>query len=149
MSENKIAITARKAMHDDAFVSEPGCCQMFVREIIDAVYGPTKFAMFRADSAKHAAEKWMISPYVINHDEKFEPVPGDLLYKTHGSGGFGHVGICVGRLYLDTGDSSIYVAENASTTIGRVSGAKGYRSLIQFGLFDVVVRLPHIGVDNA
>jgi hypothetical protein len=113
---------------------------MFVREVLDATYGAATFSAYRADSAKHAAAAWKaaglaLAPDVLDH----YPQPGDILYKT--SGTFGHVGIYCGRLHLADGDENGYVAENSSTKIGRVSGAKGYRSLEDFGRVDLVVRL--------
>ena len=64
--------------------------------------------------------------------------PGDILFKRYvakNSRGiyYGHVGIY-------TGNNLVW--ENSSTTKGRLSGAKGYRTLEQYGTFDVVGRLP-------
>lgn len=67
------------------------------------------------------------------------PQEGDYLVKLVGSGGAGHIGVYVGHV-PGLGDG--LVAENSSTSIGRVSGAKGYRTLDQFGHYDVLGRLP-------
>jgi hypothetical protein len=45
----------------------------------------------------------------------------------------GHVGIRV---------AGNRVAENSTTRVGRVQGAKGFRTLDQFGKVDLIVRLP-------
>lgn len=61
------------------------------------------------------------------------------LVKMVGSGGAGHIGVYVGHV---PGLGDDLVAENSSTSIGRVSGAKGYRTLEQFGHYDLLGRLP-------
>jgi hypothetical protein len=133
---------ARLAMRNDRFVSVSGCCQMFVRQCLQAVYG-SKYDDYCCDSAKHSAEAWKKGgigfPFMVG-------VPlqqGDILYKESGSGGFGHVGIYVGRI----NDSEIgLVAENSSTSEGRITEAKGYRPIDHFNTksspISWIVRLP-------
>ncbi len=71
------------------------------------------------------------------------PQAGDYLVKLAGSGGAGHIGVYVGHV---PGLGDDLVAENSSTAIGRVSGAKGYRTLDQFGHYDLLGRLPTAAV---
>lgn len=60
-------------------------------------------------------------------------VPGDLLFKLTGSGGFGHVGIRV---------AGNMVAENSSVHDDDDGDARGLRTLAEFGDFDVIIRIP-------
>jgi len=141
MANDALAVAARKAIHDPAFVSTPHCCQMFVREVIEAVYGD-RYDDYRADTALHAAQKWQAAGLGKKVEDISDyPQTGDILYKMFNDGDAGHVGIYVGRI----GDPQPViglVAENSSTSIGRVQGAKGYRNLSEFGAVDLVVRLP-------
>lgn len=124
-----LADKAISAITDPAYVSTPGCCEMFAREVCQAVYGVTRFDFFRG-SAQESGLVAKSEGLAVAGD----PQVGDLLYLT----GFypGHVGIYTGP---DRG-----VAENSSTRIGRVQGAKGYRSLDQFlaGRPATIIRLP-------
>jgi hypothetical protein len=136
-----LAIAARKAVKDPAFEGKPGYCQRFVRQVMQSIYG-RRYNAYYQDSARETAEEFR------EHGIGFKPNgdtayhQGDILYKETGSGGFGHVGIWVGRV----NDSDVpLVAENSSTRIGRVSGAKGYRTMAQFnadGGVSWVVRIP-------
>lgn len=109
-----------------------GLCQMFARLVLAAGASPAVSEHFRAPSAKESAAIWLKSGYGFRPGPGFKPEEGDFLYKTTGSGGYGHVGI-----YTRRG-----VAENSSTLIGRVRGALGFRTLKQYGHFDVVGRYP-------
>ena len=131
---NAIARAAMDAVTDDDFERQAGYCQRFVRQVVQSVVGD-RYDHVWSDSAATTARACRAAGLAVDG----EPQPGDLLYKTAGSGGYGHVGIYVG-------DGR--VAENSSTKIGRVSGAKGYRTLSQFGTVDAIVRLPGIGDDQ-
>jgi len=65
--------------------------------------------------------------------------PGDMVVKldvaTNRWGDFsGHIGVMCEDLKR--------IAENSSTSKGRVRGALGFRTLAEFGSYDVVIRLP-------
>lgn len=131
---------------------EPGQCEHWVRETVQAVYGDRYEDLMHTASpdgsvsAVTVARAWLRHPpagvVVIETSDPAQTQVGDLLYKRRGSGGFGHVGIRV------VGNK---VAENSSTRSGRVHGALGFRYLLRgeapsaaawFGAFDLVVRLP-------
>ena len=103
-------------------------CQQWVREVSQSVYG-SAYDGFWGSSAKTTAQAF------VKHGAQFvasKPYqPGDILYKTNGVNG--HVGIYVGHGL---------VAENSTTSKGRILGAKGFRTLSQYGTVNVVVRLP-------
>lgn len=126
---------ATKAVTAPGYPTKPGLCQMFVRLTVESIYGKRFDAVIHQGSAKEAAEAFEHDGrYVVPLDHG--SVPGDLLYKKHGSGGFGHVGIRV---------SGNRVAENSSVHITDRGdkNARGFRTLKEFGDFDVIVRLPN------
>lgn len=130
-SNPTFAAQAEKSIRDSAFVRLRGRCQQFVRQNIQKKYG-ARFDSYHKASAHLSMKAWEGSPYAV------EPVRGsvvgDILYKSGTkSNPAGHVGIRV---------PGNRVAENSSTSIGRVSGAKGFRSLEEFGKVDLIVRLP-------
>ena len=122
------ALTAR------GFETEKGYCARFARQVCEATYGDTRFEdQWRTDkfpSAKKSALAFKEAGYAVTG----QPQIGDILFKTVGSGGFGHVGI-----YTAQG-----VAENSSYHAARSEDddARGLRSLAQFGAYQVIVRLP-------
>lgn len=111
------------------FVKAPHCCQEWVRQVCQAATGDL-FDDFWGESALITAQNFesddtLTVPLVQGSQ------PGDLLYKMHGSGGDGHVGIRI------LGNR---VAENSSVHwTGR--DARGIRPLVAFGNFDLIVRL--------
>lgn len=132
MSNLHLALKARDAVYRGDYTTAKGWCQGFIHELIDACYSST-YAAYCADSAAHSAEAWQGSEFVVTDGDI---QIGDLLYKTKGSGNFGHVGIYVG---------DDLVAENSSTKIGRIRGALGFRTLAEFDsgiAHDVTVRIP-------
>ena len=131
---NRLARAAMAAITDPAVESEAGFCQRFVRQVAQLVVGHEWDHLWTPSALESMAVCRSAGLCVTG-----PPEPGDLLYKGRRSGAFGHVGIYVG-------DGR--VAENSSTKIGRVSGAKGYRTLSQFGTVDAIVRLPGIGDDQ-
>lgn len=110
---------------------ESGLCQVFARLCYEHVYGK-EFEKYRRASAALTGLAFQAGGLAITEAQAGKKQPGDILYKVHGSGGYGHVGIVV---------DENRVAENSSTHIGRVRGALGYRTLAQFGSCDLVVRL--------
>lgn len=122
---------AVEAVTDPAFIASRGMCQAFARQVVQAVYGD-EYDDYHGPSAKVSAHRWDRGGFRIRSAVE----PGDLLYKTGGS--WGHVGVYVGTV---PGHGNALVAENSSTSIGRVSGAKGYRSLGQYGEWQITVRI--------
>lgn len=123
-----IAEQAVRAVSDQRFEDRPGWCQKWTRQVVEAVAGQ-RFAAMMKGSARESG----LAAQRLGWTVTGPPRPGDLLYKITGSGGFGHVGIMV---------QSGKIAENSSTKIGRIRGAVGYRTLAQFGPYDLIVRLP-------
>ena len=126
----ELASGAIKAVTDPAFESRKGFCSRLVREVVASAYGDRYQDLFGPSALATAGD---FEQAGLTVDATPNPDPGDILFKTSGAGPFGHVGIF-------TGDKG--VAENSSTSIGRVQGAKGYRSLAQFGPFQSIGRLP-------
>jgi hypothetical protein len=127
---------------DKGYEAAPGYCERFFRQVSESVYGTT-YADYYCASARETALAFLdggqqdYSAFVATSSE--HPQLGDVFFKTQGSGNFGHVGIYVGDI---AGIGADLVAENSSTSIGRINGAKGYRTLNQWGHIDVVVRFP-------
>ena len=126
----ELAAAAIKSVTDPAFESRKGFCSRFVREVVASVYGDRYQDLFGPWALATAGDFEQAGLAV---EATPGPDPGDTLFKTSGAGPFGHLGIFVG----DKG-----IAENSSTSVGRVQGAKGYRSLSEFGPFQEVGRLP-------
>jgi hypothetical protein len=123
-----LADAAKKAVTAPGFEKGDGYCQKWVRQVIQKVYG-SKFDAYHKASAKKSALAWLNSPYGFRYTGQQLEV-GDILYKTTGSGGFGHVGIDLGG----------QIAENSS--VHGKKDARGFRWINDFGDFQVVVRLP-------
>jgi hypothetical protein len=120
---------ADAAITDPTVDSTPLHCQRFARECVQSALGDAYDSLLCQPSAKLAA---LAFEHDGSHVVQGDPEPGDLLYLTEGHGGFGHVGIMT-----ESGD----VAENSVVHSGP-NGAKGFRSLAEFGDPDVIVRLP-------
>ncbi len=119
------------ALNDPQFVREPGMCQKFVRQCVQALYG-AEYDEFRAGSAKAAAELWENSRFAV--DPKRGSLPGDILYWTsQRHGRHGHTAI---RIF---GNS---VAENSIIHHHPKIGGKGIRPLVDLDRPDLIVRLP-------
>lgn len=123
-----IAEQAVRAVTDPRFEARPGWCQRWARQVVEAVAGQ-RFAAMMGPTARESG----LAAQRLGWTVPGPPRPGDLLYRLGGSGGYGHVGILV---------QSGKVAENSSTSVGRIRGAVGYRTLAQFGPYDLIVRLP-------
>lgn len=128
----KLNDAAIRAVTATGYATQPHLCERWVREVCQHVYG-NAFDEFWQASARATALAFL-------DDERYVvpltagSLPGDLLFKTTGSGGDGHVSIRV---------AGNRVAENSSCH-WRDSGqdARGFRTLVDFGHFDVIVRLP-------
>ena len=135
---NKIAEQARAALSAEGFPTRNNLCQKWARMVVQKAIGHRFDAVLQKPSAKEAAFS-LANAGLAFPSAQIEArgglKPGDLLYKTTGSGGFGHVGI-----YLGNGK----VGEN-STVHWLKSGkrdARGVRTLAQFGPFQFVARFP-------
>lgn len=136
------AEAAKRATYDRAIEWRSGYCSRAVRQVVAKNHG-SKYAYLFGASAKDSANLFLKYGYGYLWPRDKEKLggtiqPGDILFKRYvakSSKGeyFGHVGIY-------TGNNLVW--ENSSTTKGRLSGAKGYRTLAQYGAFDVVGRLP-------
>lgn len=129
MNKNhKLGNEALYAIKADGFCTEKGYCQKWVREVISAVYGD-EFKRFEKASAKLAAYAWRDGDWkgykVILNPKPEQTQEGDVLYKTIGSGGAGHVGIRV--VYGKNGG----VAENSSFHWNG-EDARGVRDIYEF-----------------
>jgi hypothetical protein len=130
------ATVARSAITRREYEIRSGYCSRFARQVVETTHG-TRYSHLFGASATESANLFRRYGYALPRGSSIEP--GDLLFKVYDqsgrrvAGGYGHVGIYVGNNL---------VAENSSTSLGRISGAKGYRTLSQYGYFDVVGRLP-------
>ncbi len=118
----RLANAAIAAVTDPSVEQKKGFCSRFVRQVTQKVYGDEYRSLFGA-SAIETGHNFRDAGLTVNATASTIEV-GDILFKMTGSGGFGHVGIYVGEKG---------VAENSSTSIGRVQGAKGFRTLAQMG----------------
>jgi (p)ppGpp synthase/HD superfamily hydrolase len=130
---NNLDKIATQAVTQEGFEEGRSMCQRFVRQCVEKEFGKKFEGLIHQSTAREAALAFQENGlYVIPLEQG--SIPGDLLYKIEGSGGFGHVGIRV------TGNR---VAEN-SVVHFEASGGKdgrGFRSLHDFGHFDLIVRL--------
>jgi len=135
MSNQKLADAAQAAMTNPSIERQKGYCSRFVRQVVASVYGNQYAGLFGA-SAIDTGNNFKHAGFSVPVTRPDDLQIGDILFKMTGSGGFGHVGIYVGAKG---------VAENSSTSLGRISGAKGYRTLEQWGKWQVVGRIPGDG----
>ncbi len=124
-----LAKTALKGLRDAKTTREPHQCEKWARQAKEAAYG-LKFGAFQRYNAFMTANAFREAGFSIPLDHGSKE--GDLLYKLHGSGGDGHVGI---RL------AGNMVAENSSVHWDGTD-ARGLRTLAEFGNFDLIIRLP-------
>jgi hypothetical protein len=108
-------------------------CQKEQRLVIQHVYGD-KFNAYMKASANLTGRAFQAAGLAMTAAQAGELQIGDIVYKCPDDlKAYGHVGTFVGVKGI---------AENSSTSIGRVREALGYRSVAQFGHYDLVVRLP-------
>lgn len=126
------------AVNDPAYTDIPGRCEQFQREVVENAI-PDEYNDMFLSTARLTGIGWQ-------NDGRFVVTgplePGDLLYKTQSDGPDGHTGMYVGPVTDGPVQGSEMVCENSSTHIGRVNGAKGFRTVEQWGNIDVIVRLP-------
>lgn len=128
---NPIAEAAEKAVKLPHIESAPGWCSKFCRQTVAIVHGAKYRHLFGA-SARETCQRFADAGLLVPVERG--SIPGDLLFKCGPRDGeHGHVGIRV------LGNR---VAENSSTTKGRVQGAKGFRTVAQFGKVTHIARLP-------
>jgi hypothetical protein len=125
-----INTAAKHALTAPHYVTLPHCCQMWVREVLEHVY-KLKYDDYMKPTAALSALAFKNSPFAV--PLKNGSAVGDILYRIHGSGGDGHVGIRI---------DGNRVAENSSVHWGDDEDARGIRTLKEFGNFDLIVRLP-------
>lgn len=129
-----LASAALNALTAKGFENEKGYCQRWVRQVVQSSPLGHEYDRFFKESAKSTAEAFLNSEFGFSAHSitKGDLQVGDILYKTEGSGGFGHVGILTEK----------GVAENSSYHARNDTDARGLRTLAQYGAFQVVVRLP-------
>jgi|GEM_PF-5410248 len=127
----KLANAAKQAVYEGAFELSKGYCSRFCRQVTESVYGD-KYSDLFGGSAIDTGERFSSANMVTSNAEV-----GDFLIKMGKP--FGHIGIYVG-------DNK--VAENSSTRIGRIRGALGFRSLEQYGAYQVTGRIQEEQVYN-
>jgi len=112
---------------------ENGWCQKEQRLVIQQVYG-NKYDAYMKATANLTGRAFQAAGLAMTAAQAGTLQVGDILYKCPADlTAYGHVGTFVGNKG---------VAENSSTSIGRVRGALGYRSVARFGEYQLVVRLP-------
>jgi cell wall-associated NlpC family hydrolase len=126
----KIAAAARAGITDPKFERAGGYCSRFVKQVVVGALG-WRLKKYFGGSASESYQLWRDAGFTLPGSTR--PLkPGDVLFKPS-AGRYGHVGI-----YCD----EAHVAENSTTATGRVQGAKGYRTVAQFGTFQFIGRLP-------
>jgi cell wall-associated NlpC family hydrolase len=144
-----LARAAWAALGDPAFESRPGYCERFVREVIQSVFAHDFDGYFQATAyatmqAFTPSQFCRYSGSIIDASDvargSVHLQAGDLLFKGPStSGPYGHVAILLsGAVYRVAENSSYHLLPGS---LGDVSGAKGWRSLLAFGPFEAVVRL--------
>ncbi len=128
---------------NDPGVKVKGMCSRFNRCGTRKAY-KNKYQSLFGGSAIETGENFRDAGMVVSLNDL---QVGDFLVKMTGSGGYGHIGSYVDR--VPGHSQGGLMAENSSTSVGRVSGGKGYRTLEQFGTRGVLVcRLPPLEVEE-
>lgn len=133
MSNKTLADAMRNGIDSGAFERAKGYCQRANRQAIQRVYG-TKYNHLMKGSARDTAFAMLAAGVAFRATElkaRGGLQVGDILFKTYLP--HGHVEIYLGN--NQTGG-------NSSTSVGRVNGALGYRTLSHFGSVDIIGRLP-------
>jgi cell wall-associated NlpC family hydrolase len=119
-----------KAMHSNRFEKAPRMCLRFVRQVVQAAGGNLAWPVPQGYNAEESRQWFVKHGYAM--PEGTEPENGDIVFKAPTEKvPEGHVGIVV---------SDEKIGENSSTSLGRVDGAKGYRTRKQFGEILTIVR---------
>lgn len=133
MANKTLAGAMRNGIDSGKFEKAKGYCQRANRQAIQLVYN-SKYNSLMKGNARDTGFAMMSAGLAFKATELKERgglQVGDILFKTYQP--FGHV-----EIYL--GDNQ--TGGNSSTTVGRVNGALGYRTLAQFGTVDIIGRLP-------
>jgi hypothetical protein len=120
---------AQRALTGSQFEARPHLCQKWVRQVIQSLYSDTFDQLFETDAIRTGN---CFNAHGLGVPLLHGSAVGDVLYKLHGSGGHGHVGIRI---------EGNRVAENSSVHWDGHE-ARGIRSLREFGNFDLIIRLP-------
>jgi hypothetical protein len=127
----KLARVAKAALTDEDFENDSGMCQKFVRQVVQDIHSG-RFDEFHRGTANASRLAWARSVYAV--DPSRGSIIGDILYKAGTPRQrAGHVGIRI---------AGNRVAENSSVHSNGKHGAKGIRTLEEFGAVSLVVRLP-------
>jgi hypothetical protein len=127
----ELAAQANRTIKHAGTDSTSGMCQKAVRETIQHEYGDI-YDAYHKGRAEASRRAWIRGGFAV--DPEHGSVVGDILYKAPTRNvPAGHVGIRV---------AGNKVAENSSTSVGRVRGAYGFRTLEEFGAIKTIVRLP-------
>ena len=126
----QLAQAAIDGVTDPHTESQKGFCSRWVREVVEGIYPGIYDGLFGA-TANATGLNFLHAGLGVPFADAGAIQVGDILVKEFGD--VGHIGIYTGPRG---------VAENSSTPIGRVLGAKGFRSLAQWGTPQIVVRLP-------
>jgi len=156
ISGNDIARQAVKALRLPNYTAAPGRCEQFARQVFESLYPDyTPITRHFLASARVTMESFRDSIYNVwsnSAGSAGKPLesaflrPGDYLYKgNQTSGPSGHVGIFFHNIGAD-GLPVGSVAENSLYHMnpehdGNISGAKGIRTLTEFGAYEMVVRM--------
>ena len=125
-----LAAAAVSAVTNPAFERRGGYCQRVVRQVVQGAHG-NRYDRFHKATAEASRKAWIAGGYAVSPQNG--SVIGDILYKAATRDvPEGHVGIRV---------AGNRVAENSTTSLGRLQGAKGFRTLEEFGSVKTIVRL--------
>jgi hypothetical protein len=142
-----LARTAASGVRSGNFETRTGFCLRACRQWAETVYGTRYDRLFRGDGSERDATAARASYRFLASGLAFPAFEleahgglqaGDMPVKTK---------VAPNRFGEDSGHIGVVcedgrIAENSSTSIGRVRSALGYRSRVQFGAFQLVVRLP-------
>lgn len=146
-----IAQEAVKCLSDPSVDATPGMCQHFVRVVCERVGGLAQRVMdeYRRETAAATmtafeGTNWAVWDGLADYGTVPNLVAGDILYKGRITSGVnGHTAVVFHNLVM--GQSVLCVAENSSWQLSHpdhaVQGAKGWRTLHEFGPFELVVRI--------
>jgi hypothetical protein len=132
---NPIAKEAMRALTASGYPTENTWCQQFARLVVEKALGGKPMGSPNPTSAAKAALRLIGEGIAEHYVPGMILQPGDLLYKTIGSGGDGHVGIYIGDNKIAENSTVHWKASNETD-------ARGIRTLKQFGAIQVVARFP-------
>ena len=127
-----LAGRAIEAIKSPKYPNKCGYCQMFVRLVVQSLYGSQFDKWLWKESAHLAAEAFKESPYYVHPSHG--SVIGDILYwSATANNPFGHVAIRIpGNM----------IAENSTRHAFTQYACKGTASLHGIRPYQVIVRLP-------